>query len=140
MYLAHQTGQMFGDPTQNKKGGASRTVHATPVQGIKEIENGMGIFFNPQFTGRPGGKGNGLPEILNLEPVLKINGKKYVRTGRFHGMRDGTHGKNNTFVKMKLNTAPPLELQDAQGATQRGNRELTNLFFRNISLFTIYSP
>jgi len=140
MYLAHQSGQMFGDPSQNKKGGASRTVLVTLLQGIKEIKDAPGIFFNPQFTGRPGGKGNGLPEILNLEPVLKINGKKYVGTGRFHGMRDGTHGESNTFVKMKLNTAPPLELQGAKGATQRGNRELTNLFFRNINLFTIYSP
>jgi len=116
-----------------------RTILATPVQGIKEIENGMSIFFNPQFTGRPGGKGNGLPEILNLEPVLKINGKKYVGTGRFHGMRDRTHGEGNAFGRMKLNTAPPLELQGAKGVTQRGTRNSPTSFPKYQSVYYIFT-
>jgi len=43
---------------------------------IEEIEDSMGVFFNSQVIGRPGGRGDAMLEVFHLKPVFNINGQQ----------------------------------------------------------------
>jgi hypothetical protein len=67
--FADKAGHPFRNPSQDKE--------SCPA-GSQKIKQFMGIFFNPKFTGRPGGKRNPLFKIFHLKPVFYVNCDKDV--------------------------------------------------------------
>jgi len=48
------------------------------IDGVQEVEETVGVLLNTVFMGGPSGEGNGLLEILDLKPILDIDGQEYT--------------------------------------------------------------
>ncbi len=97
--FANQLGKTFGDPAEDEeccayfrvmsivRGPSSVVCPLLSVIGVEEVEEAVGVFFNTQFTGWPGGKRYVLFEVLHLEPVFYVDGQQdslvaWVHLGR----------------------------------------------------------
>ena len=79
MDFSDQLREPFCNPAKDEKGrlrpsAASVVSCLLSVVGIEKVKEAMDVLFNAQFTGGPGGEGDVWFEVLNLEPILYVDG------------------------------------------------------------------
>ncbi len=81
-----QMRKAFGDPAENEKRRLRRVFWVCCVHWVtcvcwvdqfvrvEEVEDVVGVFFDPEFIVWPGGEGDVFFEVFDLEPVFNVDG------------------------------------------------------------------